>query len=86
MEEKMNLNTLFIFPCYSYYMLLRKDRKRKSLPEKATPAILKSICTGEETFGYLDENGHFVGLMMVRSKKEIFSSFCVREEDIKEIY
>ena len=42
-------------------MLRRKKKKR--LPEGAIPAIRKSICTGEETFGYIDAtDNRFISL------------------------
>ncbi|MGN0161859.1 MAG: aspartate dehydrogenase [Lachnospiraceae bacterium] len=54
-----------------------------------TPAIRCSICTGEKTAGFLDANGKFRDLMLIRSDGEL-EEFCkkysVHKEEIRTIY
>ena len=39
--------------------------------EAYEPAILKSICTGEETFGFIDiRDGHFTDIQLLKDEKE----------------
>ena len=66
-------------------MLRRKKKKR--LPEGAIPAIRKSICTGEETFGYIDAtDNRFISLCLNNRRDEIYSKYDVEKDKIKEIY
>ena len=59
-------------------MLFRK--KNASIlpnPETQRPAIRRSICTGEMTGGYLDADGSFHELMLLRGEREK-EEFCRR--------
>ena len=64
-----------------------RRKKKRSLPEGTIPAIRKSICTGEETFGYISgEDNHFTSLCLIHNREEIYSGYEVEKERIKEIY
>ncbi|MDO5155076.1 MAG: aspartate dehydrogenase [Eubacteriales bacterium] len=40
-------------------------------PQKQTPVIRASICTGEKVAGFKDKKtGHFVEVMMIRNEEE----------------
>ncbi len=65
-------------------MLRRKKKIR--LPEGAIPAIRKSICTGEETFGYIDATNRFISLCLIKNRNEIYSEYDVEKDKVKEIY
>ncbi len=59
-------------------------------PQKQTPAIRASICTGEQVAGFQDiETGKFEEAVFIRSEKDL-EEFCiqyaVRREDIKKIW
>lgn len=70
--------------------------RQKSLPEipydreAQTPAVRRSICTGEMTAGFLDRaTGKFQDYMLLRDRQEL-EGFCrrtgVRPEELKTIY
>ncbi len=54
-----------------------------------SPAVLRSICTGERTFGFIRKtDGHFIGISLVRTDKELSDlkkEYKVTEE-VNEIY
>ena len=58
--------------------------------ENTEPAILKSICTGEETFGFIRKSdGHFTGLETVRTageKEALLASYGLKSGDVKTIW
>ncbi len=58
-------------------------------PEKQSPVIRSSICTGEKTAGFLDkETGTFHDVMLIRNPgdlEDFRQQFGIREE-IKTIY
>lgn len=66
-------------------MNMLRRKKKISLPQGAVPAIRKSICTGEETFGYIKDN-HFTSLRIIHSRDEIYAEYDVKKEKIREIY
>ena len=53
-------------------MNMLRRKKKISLPQGAVPAIRKSICTGEETFGYIKDN-HFTSLRLIHSRDDVES-------------
>ena len=63
-----------------------RRKKKRSLPEGAIPAIRKSICTGEETFGYIDATNRFISLCLIKNRNEIYSEYDVEKDKVKEIY
>lgn len=54
------------------------------------PAILKSICTGEETFGFISKaDGRFHGIEALRSAKDKTSMcerYSIKPEEIRTIF
>ncbi len=59
-------------------------------PEKQTPAVRSSICTGEMVVGFLDkETGKFREYELARSRSDV-DAFCKRAgvdpKEIKRIY
>ena len=71
--------------------LFRKTVKKSLIEPYAnqTPAIKSSICTGEKTAGFLDENGTFHDLMLIKTDADL-ENFCatysVKKEEIKTIW
>lgn len=71
--------------------LFRKTVKKSLIEQYAnqTPAIKSSICTGEKTAGFLDNNGIFHDLMLIKTDTDI-ENFCktysVKKEEIKTIW
>ena len=63
-------------------MNMLRRKKKISLPQGAVPAIRKSICTGEETFGYIKDN-HFTSLRLIHSRDEIYAEYDVKKEKIR---
>lgn len=59
-------------------------------PQKQTPAIRASICTGEQVAGFLDTGtGKFEEAMCIRGEKdleEFCTQYAVKREDIKKIW
>ncbi len=62
-----------------------KKKIKRIIPEGAKAAIKKSICTGEETFGYI-QNGKFISLELCINRDDVFSSYGIKKEDVVEIY
>ena len=59
-------------------------------PEKQTPAVRSSICTGEMTVGFLDrETGRFREYELAHDRKEL-ALFCkrvgIQPEELQHIY
>jgi len=59
-------------------------------PSKETPAVKRSICTGEMTVGFVEKDtGKFRDLMCAKNPKEL-EDFCKRvgvsSEELKTIY
>lgn len=68
-------------------------RKKETISwdrEKLRPAVRKSICTGEATFGFVRKtDGSFLGIQLVENDEELsslLSSYKIRKEDVEEIY
>ena len=70
-------------------------RKKKTasgayLAEEYEPAVRKSICTGEMTFGFIRKaDGHFVDIALVRNEEEmktLASGYGFGGCEIREIY
>ena len=59
-------------------------------PSAMSPAIRASICTGEQTAGFISrETGAFTGIMLINSpedRKSFCKEFGVKDTDIKVIY
>ena len=59
-------------------------------PSAMSPAIRASICTGEQTAGFISrETGAFTGIMLINSpedRKRFCKEFGVKDTDIKIIY
>lgn len=59
-------------------------------PEKQTPVIRASICTGEQVAGFKDkESGKFEEAMLIRGEgdlQEFCSRYKVNREDIKKVW
>ena len=59
-------------------------------PSAMSPAIRASICTGEQTAGFISrETGAFTGVMRINSpedRKRFCKEFGVKDIDIKIIY
>ena len=59
-------------------------------PSAMSPAIRASICTGEQTAGFISrETGAFTGVMLINSpedRKRFCKEFGVKDTDIKIIY
>ena len=58
--------------------------------EAYEPAILKSICTGEETFGFISKaDGRFHGLEVLRSTNDraaMCERYGIKPEEIRTIF
>lgn len=58
--------------------------------ERLEPAIRKSICTGEETFGFVRRaDGSFMDICLLRDDREkdaVLSEYGIRKEDVRLIY
>ncbi len=72
-------------------MLFRKKSTQHQDYDKENlePAILCSICTGEQTAGFRNiHNGKFTGVMLIRSDKELeaFKKTYGLTGEIKKIY
>ena len=72
-------------------MLFRKKSTQHQDYDKENlePAILCSICTGEQTAGFRNiHNGKFTGVMLIRSDKELeaFKKTYGLAGEIKKIY
>jgi hypothetical protein len=72
-------------------MLFRKKSTQTQDYDKENlePAILCSICTGEQTAGFRNiHNGKFTGVMLIRSDKELeaFKKTYGLTGEIKKIY
>lgn len=72
-------------------MLFRKKSTQTQDYDKENlePAILCSICTGEQTAGFRNiHNGKFTGVMLIRSDKELeaFKKTYGLAGEIKKIY
>lgn len=71
--------------------LFRKTVKKSLIEQYAnqTPAIKSSICTGEKTAGFLDANGTFHDIMLIKTASDL-ENFCatysVKKEEIKTIW
>lgn len=73
---------------------MKKERGSKGSPktydkEKCRPAVRSSICTGEQTAGFVDiKSGHFTEVMLVHGPGdlELFKREYGIEEEIKKIY
>ena len=68
------------------FQMLRKNNAPK-VP--GTPAVRKSICTGEMTFGYLDAQEKFHEIQLVRTQDElvrICREYGVSSEGLKTVY
>ena len=49
----------------------RKEKVMTYDRSRLAPAIRKSICTGEETFGFIDiRDGHFTDIQLLNDEKE----------------
>ena len=59
-------------------------------PSAMSPAIRASICTGEQTAGFISrETGTFTGVMLINSpedRKRFCKEFGIKDADIKTIY
>ena len=59
-------------------------------PSTMSPAIRASICTGEQTAGFISrETGAFTGVMLINSpedRKRFCKEFGIKDADIKTIY
>lgn len=59
-------------------------------PSAMSPAIRASICTGEQTAGFISrETGAFTGVMLINSsedRKRFCKEFGIKDADIKTIY
>lgn len=59
-------------------------------PSAMSPAIHASICTGEQTAGFISrETGAFTGVMLINSpedRKRFCKEFGIKDADIKTIY
>ncbi len=59
-------------------------------PSAMSPAIRASICTGEQTAGFISrETGAFTGVMLINSpedRKRFCKEFGIKDTDIKVIY
>ena len=71
--------------------------KKRPAPDKIvydssamSPAIRASICTGEQTAGFISrETGAFTGVMLINSpedRKRFCKEFGIKDTDIKVIY
>ena len=72
--------------------LFRHKRRKAALdydPGTMTPAVRKSICTGEMTAGFIGQDGKFRDVMLIPDLKAL-KDFCddvgVDVEDIRTIY
>jgi len=72
--------------------LFQHKRRKGALnydPKTMTPAVRKSICTGEMTAGFIDQDGKFRDFMLIPDQKAL-EGFCddvgVNVEDIRTIY
>lgn len=75
--------------------MLFRDKKRHQHqinydPATMFPAIRASICTGEQTAGFINrETGVFTAVMLIASpvdRKQFCNDFGIRDEEIKIIY
>ena len=74
-------------------MFNRKNKGEKSNINdllKGRPALRVSICTGEKTAGFIDnETGHFHDLYLITTQKEL-EAFCKKAgttpEEIEKVY
>lgn len=75
--------------------MLFRDKKRHQHqinydPTTMFPAIRASICTGEQTAGFVNrETGVFTAVMLISSpvdRKRFCNDFGIRDEEIKTIY
>lgn len=70
---------------------IRKLVKREKIEAYANmePAIRASICTGEKTAGFIDAEGKFQDLQLIRNDQEL-EEFCnkysIKKEEIRTIY
>lgn len=76
--------------------MLFREKKHSSSPNfnydptTMFPAIRASICTGEQTAGFVNrETGAFTAIMVIASpvdRKRFCNDFGIRDEEIKIIY
>lgn len=68
----------------------RKEKVMSYDRSRLAPAIRKSICTGEETFGFIDiRDGHFTDIQLLRNgqeKAEVFRQWTVDPDEVKILY
>lgn len=68
----------------------RKEKVMTYDRSRLAPAIRKSICTGEETFGFIDIlDGHFTDIQLLRNgqeKAEVFRQWTVDPDEVKILY
>lgn len=68
----------------------RKEKVMSYDRSRLAPAIRKSICTGEETFGFIDIlDGHFTDIQLLKDEKEkaeVFRQWTVDPDEVKILY
>ena len=68
----------------------RRSKARQWDREALEPAIRKSICTGEETFGFVRRaDGSFMDICLLRdmdARKEILSEYGIAEDEVRIFY
>lgn len=67
-----------------------KKEKTFSVPEGKRPAIHASICTGEQSIGFVDlKTGKFEEVMLLRNeedRKNFCKKYQIQEEEIRKEY
>ena len=70
-----------------------RKRKEKAMGydrSRLAPAIRKSICSGEETFGFIDiRDGHFTDIQLLKDEKEkaeVLRQWAVAPDEVKILY
>lgn len=72
--------------------IFRKRREKVMTYDRSrlAPAIRKSICTGEETFGFIDiRDGHFTDIQLLKDEKEkaeVLRQWAVEPDEVKILY
>lgn len=68
----------------------RKEKVMTYDRSRLAPAIRKSICTGEETFGFIDIlDGHFTDIQLLtdeKEKAEVLRQWNVGPDEVKIFY
>ena len=70
-------------------MFGRKKSGRSPLPLPGEPVIRASICTGEQTAGFLLEDGRFVDVQLIRTEADLAAfreQYGIQEKELRKIY